>query len=227
MQIAPVNENNVMVIFADEANARVTQYIAQFNHQLRLCFGDIISDTIPSYTSLLICFDETRSDLNKFMQKLQSFAQNFQPENIIENQGKIVNIPVYYGTDVALDADEICTHTGLSFKDVIHYHSRQSYAVYAIGFSIGFAYLGQTHPKITIPRKQTPRTSVPAKSVAIADNQTAIYPKSSPGGWQILGRTPIELIDFNRPELTIFNMGDEVRFHPITKQEFIQMGGAL
>lgn len=227
MHITPVNENNIMVIFAKKADALVTQHIAQFNDELKEFFGKQIIDTIPSYISLLICFNNAQTDLNEFTKQLQQFIKNFSPSSLSRDQGNYIEIPVYYGQDVALDANEICTHTGLDFEEVIKYHSNQSYTVYAIGFSIGFAYLGQTHPKITIPRKQTPRTSIPAKSVALADNQTAIYPQSSPGGWQIIGRTPIKLTNFNRPELTIFNVGDEVRFIPISQQEFILMGGVL
>ena len=101
------------------------------------------------------------------------------------------------------------------------------YRVYAIGFAPGFAYLGNTDKRIEIPRKQTPRLRVPAGSLAIADRQTAIYPKQSPGGWQIIGRTPISLIDFQRENLTVFEMGAQVSFTPIDKATFLDTGGVL
>lgn len=227
MQISPLNENSVMVIFADKANARLTQHITQFNAEIQLHFGEYITGIIPSYTTLMVGVNHLKIELADFIRQLEQLAKNFKPDDTVVSQGKLIEIPVYYGKDVALDADEICTHTGLSFDEIIQIHSSQSYAVYAIGFSIGFAFLGKTDAKITMARKQTPRLEIPAKSVALADNQTAIYPKVSPGGWQIIGRTPIELIDFNRSELSIFNVGDQVKFQPISQQKFIAMGGEL
>ena len=128
---------------------------------------------------------------------------------------------------MALDADEICEHTGLTFEEVINIHASTTYRVYAIGFAPGFAYLGNTDSRIEIPRKQTPRLKVPPGSLAIADRQTAIYPKQSPGGWQIIGRTPVSLIDFERENLTVFEMGAQVTFTRIDKATFLKMGGVL
>ena len=115
----------------------------------------------------------------------------------------------------------------LPIYDVVNIHVSATYRVYAIGFAPGFAYLGNTDKRIEIPRKQTPRLKVPAGSLAIADRQTAIYPKQSPGGWQIIGRTPISLIDYQRENLTVFEMGAQVSFTPIDRATFLDMGGVL
>lgn len=227
MQISPLNENSIMVVFAPQASEPLTLHISQFNGEVRAHFGDVIVDTIPSYTTLLIRFNHLKIRLSQMIQGLEQLAKDFKPDTQGINRGKLIEIPVYYGQEVALDAQEVCGHTGLSFDEIIKLHTGQTYMVYAVGFSIGFAFLGQTDKKLTIPRKQSPRREVPAKSVALADNQTAIYPKSSPGGWQILGRTPIELIDFNLKALSIFNVGDKVQFSQISKQEFITLGGVL
>jgi inhibitor of KinA len=110
---------------------------------------------------------------------------------------------------------------------VIALHSSIIYDVYAIGFAPGFAYLGNVDKRIAMPRKETPRQKIFKGSVGIADQQTAIYPSDSPGGWQIIGRTPISLIDYNDDKLTKFETGDKVKFNPISRADFIDMGGVL
>ncbi|MFV0321351.1 MAG: 5-oxoprolinase subunit B family protein [Alphaproteobacteria bacterium] len=227
MQISPLNENSIMVVFAPQASEPLTLHITQFNGAVRAHFSGVIVDTIPSYTTLFIRFNNLKIGLSEMIQGLEQLAKDFKPDVQAIHQGKLIEIPVYYGQEVALDANEVCTHTGLNFDEIIKLHTGQTYMVYAVGFSIGFAFLGQTDKKLTIPRKQSPRREVAAKSVALADNQTAVYPKISPGGWQIIGRTPIELIDFNLKELSVFNVGDKVRFSQISKQEFLAMGGVL
>ncbi|MGF1806915.1 5-oxoprolinase subunit PxpB, partial [Aliivibrio sifiae] len=171
--------------------------------------------------------DLTRIELRSFMSRLNLCLQKSNECGQLSSSSVVIELPVYYGKEVSLDAEEISRHTGLSFDEIVSIHSSQEYRVYAIGFAPGFAYLGNTDPRIHIPRKSTPRLSVPAGSLAIAEQQTAIYPKSSPGGWQVIGRTPINLIDFNRENLTVFEMGAKVIFKPISREEYIAMGGEI
>jgi len=138
-----------------------------------------------------------------------------------------VVLPVYYGPEVALDLEYIARECQLSTEEVIRLHSEQIYRVYAIGFSPGFAYLGNTPDQLRVARKATPRLKVPAGSLGIADNQTAIYPAQTPGGWQIIGRTPLEMIDWDSQTLTRVKVGDRVRFEPVDRDTFIAMGGRL
>ena len=128
---------------------------------------------------------------------------------------------------MALDAAEICAYSGLSWSEVAEVHSQTSYRVYAIGFAPGFAYLGNLDSRLQMPRKSTPRSRVSKGSVAIAEQQTAVYPKASPGGWHIIGRTPISLVDFDRDNLSLFYIGAQVRFKAISRQQFFDMGGDL
>ncbi|MFV0430561.1 MAG: 5-oxoprolinase subunit PxpB [Alphaproteobacteria bacterium] len=227
MRILPINENSVMLYFADEANVDITNHIALFEAEVKKHFGHIIQDTIASYTSLFIIFDILQIGLEDFGQKLQELSQNFIPSDISSLSSQLIEIPVYYGEEAALDAKEVSQYTGLDFAEVIRIHQEKIYHVYAIGFSIGFAFLGQTDKQITIPRKSTPRLKIPPKSVGLADNQTAIYPKETPGGWQIIGRTPITLVDFSLKELSIFKVGAQVKFFSISKEEYLKMGGEL
>ncbi|WP_413702232.1 5-oxoprolinase subunit B family protein [Psychromonas sp. KJ10-10] len=140
---------------------------------------------------------------------------------------KQIELPVYYGEEVALDHDALSQHTGLAFSEIIKLHTSECYRVFAIGFAPGFAFLGNIPTQIAMPRKKNPRTTVPKGSVAIADRQTAVYPNESPGGWQIIGRTPINLLDITTASLSKFSMGDQVKFKAINKQAFLAMGGIL
>ena len=134
--------------------------------------------------------------------------------------GRVVEIPVCYGGGFGPDLGDIASHGGLSPAQVIGLHSGASYLVHAIGFSPGFAYLGGLPEKIHTPRRATPRTQVPAGSVGIGGAQTAVYPFATPGGWNILGRTPLKMFDAFREEPAILKPGDRVRFRAITGEEF-------
>lgn len=226
MRMSPVNENTVMVYFSDAVSPATAEQIAAALPVIQTHLGRYVVDIVPSYTSILISFDLVAIGLREFSQRLQwVLAQCNHAAS--SGQVKTIELPVYYGPEVALDAEEICAHTGLTFEEVIQIHASTTYRVYAIGFAPGFAYLGNTDQRIEIPRKQTPRSKVPTGSLALADRQTAIYPKQSPGGWQVIGRTPVNLIDFERENLTVFEMGAQVSFIPVDKATFLDMGGVL
>ncbi len=123
--------------------------------------------------------------------------------------------------------EDVAKHCQLSMEEIIKRHSEAVYRAYAIGFTPGFAFLGNTPDELHVPRKTTPRLKVPIGSVAIAENQTAVYPSVTPGGWQIIGRTPINLIDWGSKNLALIAMGDSVRFESISRDEFLVQGGQL
>ncbi|QUJ66634.1 5-oxoprolinase subunit PxpB [Photobacterium sp. GJ3] len=226
MKISAVNENSVIIYFSDVVTPETAGEIASAVPVIQSQLKEHVVDIIPSYTSILVSFDLVSIGLREFTQRLQHTLSRAKKISR-KLEAKTIELPVYYGEEVALDADEICEHTGLTFEEVINIHASTTYRVYAIGFAPGFAYLGNTDSRIEIPRKQTPRLKVPAGSLAIADRQTAIYPKQSPGGWQIIGRTPVSLIDFERENLTVFEMGAQVTFTRIDKATFLKMGGVL
>ncbi|MGN2917290.1 5-oxoprolinase subunit PxpB [Aliivibrio fischeri] len=227
MKISAVNESTLLLTFADKVSPEVADMIAESVTLFTRELGSLIVDIVPSYTSILITYDTSSVDLRRFMMQLRQCLPS-DLQKIQSSKSTVeIELPVYYGKEVSLDANEICEHTGLSFEEVVSIHSSQTYRVYAIGFAPGFAYLGNTDSRIHVPRKSTPRLMVPAGSLAIAEQQTAIYPKSSPGGWQIIGRTPVNLIDFNRKNLTLFEMGAKVTFVSISRETYIEMGGEL
>ncbi|WP_104398665.1 5-oxoprolinase subunit PxpB [Vibrio penaeicida] len=225
MRIEPVNEMTCIVYFGDQINEQIAQQISWAINRIQESLGDIVIDIIPSYTSILVCYDVNKTDRFNIIANLKSALRGSGSAHTKTQSSHVVDLPVYYGDEVALDLQDICDHHKLSKSEVIQIHSDKIYQVYAIGFSPGFAYLGTTDERITMPRKSTPRLKVPTGSVGVADNQTAIYPSATPGGWQIVGRTPLKMIDWESDSLARVAVGNQVRFRPITREEFLDLGG--
>ena len=135
-------------------------------------------------------------------------------------QTRIINIPVLYGDEYGPDLEEVAQHNHLSIDEVVNIHSSNSYLIYLLGFMPGFPFLGGLSEKIHTPRRSEPRTKIPAGSVGIANNQTGLYPKQSPGGWQIIGQTPIDVFNINREPMCLYQPGDYIKFYSITHEEF-------
>lgn len=144
-----------------------------------------------------------------------------------EIESRFIVLPVYYDESVGLDLADMAKDKRMSTQDIIDIHSQQEYFVYAIGFAPGFPYMGEVDESIATPRLANPRAKVPKGSVGIADRQTAVYPRQSPGGWNIIGRTPIEMFDTSYEGFSYFRVGDKVKFMPISQDEFIKQGGEL
>jgi len=226
-RMQPVNESTWIIYLGDEISEAVAAQVAQLTRSIRASLGNCLTDIIPSYTSVLVSFDLQQADRFAVEALLRTALQQVQgvPEDLSDTEEVV--LPVYYGPEVALDLEYIARECQLSTEEVIRLHSEQIYRVYAIGFSPGFAYLGNTPDQLRVARKATPRLKVPAGSLGIADNQTAIYPAQTPGGWQIIGRTPLEMIDWDSQTLTRVKVGDRVRFEPVDRDTFIAMGGRL
>jgi len=142
-----------------------------------------------------------------------------------KNNPKIVEIPVCYGGEFGPDLEVVASHNQLDIDEVIHIHSSGEYLVYMIGFAPGFPYLGGLDERISTPRRQSPRTTIPARTVGIAGMQTGVYPIATPGGWQLIGRTPIELFRPKQHPPSLLQAGDLVKFKPISLQEYQKYEG--
>ena len=183
-----------------------------------------IIEIIPSYTSIFISFDIFKYDFQTLSELIKK-SINLESNESFEE--KVITIDVYYGQEVALDLLDMSLKTNLSIEKIIEIHSSKFYDVFAIGFLPGFAYLASVDERIALPRLSTPRKQIPKGSVAIADTQTAVYPQNSPGGWNIVGRTAMELFDKKLEKLSPLSVGDKVKFNPISKAEFLGQGGSL
>lgn len=227
MKLHPVNENSVIIYFADQVSPEIADKVSQVYRALRAQPDTLIVDIIPSYTSILLSCDLRRTGLRGFIEYLRGLLTRIADHPDDSVKAKHITLPVYYGEEVAWDHQALSEHTQLSFSEIVALHTAQLYRVFAIGFAPGFAYLGNTNPLISMPRKATPRKAMPKGSVAIADQQTAIYPQQSPGGWQIIGRTPVELFDIAQANLSRFEMGEKVKFEAIDRATFLAMGGQI
>ena len=171
------------------------------------------SEIVPAYDSLLL---QPSRELPQgdFPAILTDVMSNFTPQTHIEPPEKIIHIPVHYGGADGPDIDHVAHTAQLSTEEVIARHCAEPYLVCLMGFIPGFAFMSETDPRLHIPRKDTPRASVPAGSVGLAGWQTGIYGLTSPGGWQIIGRTPLTLFDPNRETPFLLKAGDWIRFMP-------------
>jgi KipI family sensor histidine kinase inhibitor len=216
-KILPCGDQAVSIEFGDSIDPNINRKVLHLLGRFRVRPVPGIKDLIPSYRSLLIQYDPLKlstEDLKTFLRlELPCLGQ------VISPKGKIVTIPVHYGGSCGPDLQEVAEYHGLTPAEVIALHSAVTYRVYMIGFSPGFPFLGGLDPRLHTPRKKSPREKVPAGSVGIADQQTGIYSLDSPGGWRLIGRTPLKLFDLSREEPLLLGAGDQVLFQPITGKE--------
>ncbi|WP_203300019.1 5-oxoprolinase subunit PxpB [Marinobacter sediminum] len=225
MRIEGINESTCIVYFGDTICDETAGRVKQATDNIRAALSDVITDLVPSYTSVMVCYDLERIDRFGIHTRLRQALEGGATGTQDDAQAQTLELPVYYGPEVALDLKDVCEFSGLSPDEVIRIHSEQTYRVYAIGFSPGFAFLGSTDQRIAMPRKSTPRLKVPVGSVGIAGAQTAIYPSATPGGWQIVGRTPSKMVDWDSESLALAQIGDRIKFRSIDREEFISLGG--
>jgi len=204
-------------LISPEVNARV-QRLARGINQKNITG---VIEVVPTYRSLLVYFDPftiSRSDLVKAIQQMLAPEEGLEDA---ENEGvRMVYVPVCYGGEFGPDLDYVAQHNGISVEEVITIHSSKPYLVYMLGFTPGFPYLGGMSEKIATPRLEKPRSKIPQGSVGIAGAQTGLYPIESPGGWRLIGRTPLNPFVPGAANPFLFAAGDYLRFVPISIDEF-------
>jgi len=184
-----------------------------------------VIDLIPSYSSLVVVYDPARTGYRKLRGKLLTLLESDAKGR--KKRAQTIVLPVYYSPESGADLTALAASKHLGIEDIIALHSEREYLVYAIGFAPGFAYLGEVDPVLATPRLTTPRLSVPKGSVAIAGSQTAVYPSRSPGGWNLIGLCPVAMFDREATPPMPVTVGDTVVFQPISKNEFLRLGGSL
>ncbi|MBU2869712.1 5-oxoprolinase subunit PxpB [Colwellia sp. E2M01] len=209
------------VAISPAINAHVQQAVTIIRQHL----ATSVIDLIPSYGSILVVFDLLTIDHHSLRKQLKQLLINCEAVN--NKQGRLVELPAYYSAESGIDLPRIAKHANLTVEQVIQLHQAQEYRVYAIGFAPGFAYLGEVDERIAMPRLATPRLKVPKGAIAIADQQTAVYPAQSPGGWNIIGLCPTDMFNAEANPTMPVEVGDRVKFVAISKQEFLKLGGQL
>jgi inhibitor of KinA len=177
----------------------------------------------PGYCSLLVKFDAVRGRHEEVEEILQGYLARLDGVKLPEP--RLVEIPVCYGGEFGPDLEEVRALHGMTVAQVIELHASVEYLVYFLGFVPGFAYLGELPEALVTPRLAAPRRKVPVGSVGIAGNQTGVYPFATPGGWRLLGRTPLAMFRAEREELSLLLIGDRVKFVPISREEFAAVEG--
>ncbi len=215
-KIADCGECALLIDFGGEHSRNLSLSILNLSDTIDRKHIEGILETLPALSSLTVFYDPFRLDRQSLIDDLLPLLRNMVPEH---GNTRNWSVPVVYGGLFGPDLRNVAETSGLSEADVIGHHCASSYFVYMLGFLPGFAYLGDLHTSLRLPRRSTPRSAVPAGSIAIAANMTAIYPLESPGGWNIIGYTPITLWDPRLSNEPLLRPGDNVRFHSIDEAE--------
>lgn len=231
MRLEVAGENALMLYFStnEKGSSVITPEISNHVHQAaevirQHCSAEVI-DLIPSYNSILVVFDLTKSDHHHLRNKLKTILKDCG--NTTKGQARLIELPAYYSLESGIDLPRIAKQAKLTVEQVISLHQAQEYRVYAIGFAPGFAYLGEVDERIAMARLKTPRLKVPKGAIAIADRQTAVYPAQSPGGWNIIGLCPTDMFNANSKPTMPVEVGDRVKFVSIDKQQYLELGGQI
>ena len=221
MRILTVGDCAVSVEFGQEISLEINHKVMALKMVLERETIRGIVELIPTYCSLLIQYDPMDLRYGQLRDRLEALVTQLDEVEMPPKQ--VVEIPVAYGGEYGPDLGEVARAHNISEEEVIKLHSEPEYPIYMLGFVAGFPYLGGMNKAIATPRKKSPRLKIEAGSVGIAGEQTGIYSVESPGGWQIIGRTPLKLYDVNRNEPVLLKAGQYIKFKPITKEEFRAM----
>ncbi|MGX5218563.1 MULTISPECIES: 5-oxoprolinase subunit PxpB [Pseudomonas] len=223
LRIEVVAIDSLMLRLFDQIDEDNMPWLLAATERLRETFAGALLELVPSYTTVLLQYDLKQIDDRQARLLIQQALADLQPQ--ASKAGREQQIPVWYQRSVGPELQAIGERTGLGDAGVIKLHSEHTYQVFALGFAPGYAFMGLVDQVLASPRLSTPRQQVPAGSLGIADRQTAIYPLQSPGGWNLIGRSPARLFDRELDGYSLLQPGDRVRFIPIDHAEFIKLGG--
>lgn len=216
MELHPVGVSGVLAVLGDAISEETGARVAALREAVLRAQIPGVTESMPAYASLLVRYDPFLTDYDALCRRLKALGSELSAS--AQQAGRIVDIPVCYGGAYGEDLPFVAQHAGLLEQEVIALHSARPYRIYMLGFLPGFPYLGGLDERLFTPRLASPRTRIPAGSVGIGGQQTGIYPMESPGGWQLIGRTPLRLFVPGRP--LPYAAGDLIRFVPIGPEEF-------
>ncbi|SJZ85461.1 5-oxoprolinase subunit PxpB [Garciella nitratireducens] len=208
----------VNIEFGNEISEEINRKIRAMTLTIEKEKIEGIVEVVPTYRSLMIHYNPLKVEYKRLINKLKELESNL--ENIDLPAPEVIEIPTLYGGEYGPDIEKVASYNELSIEEVIQIHSSKEYLIYMLGFTPGFSYLGGMDQRIATPRLSSPRTKIPGGSVGIAGKQTGIYPIDSPGGWQLIGRTPLKLFDPQSKNPILLKAGNYVVFKPIGKEEY-------
>lgn len=214
----PVGDSALSLSFGSAICPEINSRIRSFCKSLEQQPIQGVTEVLPTFCSVMVCYQPLAVSYGGLVRNLKRRLHKLNTQE--KDPGRVFQIPVCYGGQWGEDLEFVASHAGLTPDEVIQLHSGRDYLIYMLGFLPGFAYLGGLDPKLFTPRLQVPRVSIPAGSVGIGGEQTGVYPLDSPGGWQLIGRTPLRPYDPNRPEPILYRAGDYIRFLPISQEEY-------
>ncbi len=220
----PFGDAALVVEFGDTISLEINRRVVALDSAILKAEIRGVEELVPTYRSLLVRYDPLKISYEQLVFRVRDLEENLKDSHV-KMEGRKVVVPVVYGGEYGPDLGHVAQFHGLTEEQVVRLHSEREYRVYMIGFVAGFPYLGEVADEIATPRLETPRLKVSAGSVGIAEKQTGIYPCEAPGGWQIIGRTPIRLFDPWQQPPTPLNSGDTVKFKPILEAEYKMLLG--
>jgi inhibitor of KinA len=218
-RLSPLGDCAVVVAFGDEIDQATNWRVKVFSDRLAAARLAGVAEDIPTFVNVTIIYDPLRRSYKELSAEIERLVDTM-PAEISGAEARTVEIPVCYGGDFGPDLESVADHNGLTSDEVVAIHCEPTYPVYMIGFAPGFPYLGGLSDRISAPRLDTPRERIPAGSVGIAGTQTGVYPIETPGGWRLIGRTPLRLFDPVRDPPSLLQAGDRVRFMAIDTKEY-------
>jgi inhibitor of KinA len=223
MRFCAASDQSLLVYLGEEIGLPAHESVLKLLRSIEKRPPVWLRNAQPAYCSLLISFDGSRVEHAEVEATLRKYEQRSKP--VRGSKRKTVEIPVCYGDEFGPDLEAVAEIHRLTTDQVIELHCSRTYHAYFLGFAPGFAYLGDLPPEIATARLETPRREVPAGSIAIAGKQTGIYPFSTPGGWRLLGRTPLPIFRADRKPMQLISIGDQVRFRRISREQYLGWRG--
>ncbi|MDD5264454.1 MAG: 5-oxoprolinase subunit PxpB [Candidatus Bipolaricaulis sp.] len=214
----PMGDQSLLIEFEESIGPEIHRKVRALSRAIEGAQIAGAREVIPAYRSMLVHYDPQETSIEDLCLRIRELES--RPDDLDDSRSRRVRVPVCYGGDLGPDLPYVAQHNGLTEDDVVAIHSGATYRVYMVGFLPGFPYLGGMSDRIATPRLPEPRTRTPAGSVGVAGTQTGVYPIESPGGWRIIGRTPIELFVAHEVPPARLLMGDSVEFVPISRCEF-------
>ncbi len=217
-RVVPLGDSALLVEFENRIDVSINQRCIALAEVLEACRIAGVRDIVPAYRTVAVYFDPLKTDRVQLRREVDRAIGTPPPAAAAVRQ--VIRVPVCYGATDGPDLGEVAGFAGSSEDEVVALHTSATYRVFMLGFSPGFAYMGPVAARIAAPRRVTPRTAVPAGSVGIAGQQTGIYPSETPGGWQLVGRTPLRVFDAARTSPSLFRAGDTVQFFAIDRDQW-------